>query len=505
MRNSRPNAVTFILSSAAAIIATGQCSSVFAGAQANIPDFYQHQFWSALPANNPANPSEDPIAGWEGNAGAYGGWCWPTAIADALYYWQVQAPYKGLTTKALGAGNENDISTAGSWLGASGKWIPDIVNNGAFKAGGINTYLNYTGLGPSAPAGQAALQDTLFVVVGGDVYQGTADGGVEIVKQAGNPVTAVQWYETQIDKGESTVITVDQTAASKNNGLWWGNYHCLAGAGYNNANQILVADPDSNLGNQAADAGWWNLTPGGAWDQSPAGMNAAIHRVQVNQYTQFNAAASPPLPGNNGGGFNYKTSDVYGTWNVNADGYTIGSSDNLGGGDNGRYAGVVIGKLDAISPRIAAPAAAAPKGGGAVQESIDLTGEDGSQIDQIQIFPVDPLADQQFSYDQSGWTESEVTTDPWGYSHSGGGEDITDSSGSELTPSMLEQATLDTQGADTGFDVFMHDSLTGDWFMQTIGAPDQAAIDLQQQLPEPGALSLLAIGGLTLLRRRTRS
>ena len=217
--------------------------------QANIPDFYQHQFWSFLPgAAGPVNPT-GPIANWETETKlgktTSGGWCYPVAIADALYPWQVKAAYTNLDSKGVAV--PADISTPGKWLPAMSGWIPDIANNGAFKAGGINTYLNYTGLGPSAPAGQAALVSTPYYVrPSGAVLQQTAAGGLEVVKIAGANVTAVQWYEAQVDKGASSVITIDQAGGGP---FWWTNYHAVAGAGYTNANTILVADPDSNNGN----------------------------------------------------------------------------------------------------------------------------------------------------------------------------------------------------------------------------------------------------------------
>ncbi len=106
--------------------------------------------------------------------------CYPTAIADALFPWQIQPAYTNLDAKAVA--NPNDISTAGKWLTAMRQWIPDITSNGAFKAGGINTYLNYTGLGPSAPIGNAALNSTSYFVTGGVVEQITAGGAVETIK-----------------------------------------------------------------------------------------------------------------------------------------------------------------------------------------------------------------------------------------------------------------------------------------------------------------------------------
>jgi hypothetical protein len=452
---------------------------------ANVPDFYQHQFWEKLPAGG--------RPGWE----AAGGWCRPTAITDALYPWKVQAPYSGLFN--------DDITKTGKWLSASGDAI-QAVNAFGWN---INGYLQSKNLGPAAAAaGKPSLTAMWFGVVGttGQVVVNLAGGRTEVVSKDRVPYSATTLYQVLQDHGRTSVLVLNQTPASRGNGLWWSNYHAVAGAGYDAAKQqILFADPDSNKGNLAANAGWWNLTPTGSWDRSPGpngGLAKAIARVQNNRYTAADGNADPPLPGNkNGQGVAYTNSALYGTITLDNKG-RITASDGLKNGvagvyDTGRYVNTRLAMMAMISPTLAARTDFRPKGG-KWTSTFSFAGDINSRVDQIELFPTVPLADRDFTVPKgSGWEPVEVKADPYDGDRPGGGlELIAESQGADLLSSgRIQGVMLDTDTLFSSFDVYYHDSLTDEWIVQSEGAnpPDLPLYQLQA-VPEPTTWILLALG-----------
>ncbi len=450
----------------------------------NVPDFYQHQFWVGLPGGG-GGP-----AGWE----ATGGWCLPTAITDALYPWKVQANYGGLF--------DNKITTAAQWLPASGVAINDVRPFGA----DINGYLESKMLGSTAnAAGNPSLKAMTFQVdaTTGNVSVNLAAGRTEVVNKAGTNYTAMSLYSALQDQGRTSVLILNKTPASFGNNLWWANdsYHAVAGAGYDAAKQqILVADPDSNKGNLAANAGWWNVIanpsppPPKITDLSAASKAAAIALVQANMYTAADGAAAPPLPGNlngAGGGKTYTNSDLYGTM-------TLDNKGLVTAGDNANYVNTRIADMLMISPTLAADTGF-KLNAGKFESTFAFMGDVNSKVDQIELFPTVSLADSEFAGPQGGgWGTSEVTVDPYGYARPGGGLELTANSlGNDLSSGgLLGGVTLDTFSQFSSFDVYYHDSLTGDWVVQSEGAdPLDLPLDQQfQAVPAPPSCVMLALG-----------
>jgi hypothetical protein len=460
---------------------------------ANIPDFYQHQLYTGMSA-------------WE-NAGA-SGWCRPAAIVDALYPWQVQAAYSGLFN--------NNITKTGIWLGAANTAIAGVA--GTLNPGGlgeINNYLENAGVGPTAAiAGKPSLLSMWYRVdpTSGNVSVALANHQFELVRKGGALTTAFELYSDQMAQGRSTLVTLRATEVGQN-GLWWsgsnngalgpGNFHTVAGAGYDLATRsILFADPDSNKGNLAANAGWYRLNPDGTPDASDAGRKAALDTTQANRYTAADGAADPPLPGNkNGAGAKYTNSDLYGTAKLNANGYTVASSD-AGGGEKpatGRYTGLPITDIETISPTLSAIKGLIQQGVNKFQATFRIFGDLFSNVDEIKLFPNAALADNSFSFSLANWSESQTNIDPFGYARPFGGEDLLASSGTYLSGLGTEgDTTLDTTFQFASFDIFLHDSLTGQWLVQSVGADSNQDTFQVGLVPEPASFISLGTGVLVL-------
>jgi hypothetical protein len=439
----------------------------------NIPDFYQHQLWKP-----------DGSSSWESD----GGWCQFTAIVDALYPWTVQANYAGLL--------DPNITKAGTWLGAANTTIAGV--HGTFDTSGlgaINNHLKMRGFGVSAAiAGNPSLLSMWYSVdpTTGNVSVHLAGNRVEVVQKGGANYSGFDFYKDQLDQGRSTIVTFRPTVAGQN-GLWWagglggGNFHSVAGAGYDAATRsILFADPDSNKGNLRANAGWFPTRPG---DPPTATV------VNTNKYTPADGANGPPLPSKlKGDGTPYTTSDLYGTAKLNANGYTVASS-NAGPGEmpaTGRYTGVRISDIETISPTLAALKGLIQLGANKFQATFRILGDLFSSVDRVEIFPTVKLADQSFSFSRTGWSESSVNTDPFGYTRTLGGELLTANSGTYLISGDMGLATLDTTKSFSTFDVYVHDSKTDEWLVQSVGAPGNP--NTLQTVPEPASGILLAAG-----------
>jgi hypothetical protein len=463
----------------------------------NIPDFYQHQFWDALPAGG--------RVGWENVA--QGGWCRYTAIADALYPWKVQPAYTNLL--------KPNVDITGQWLGAASDAVAEIENTyNSSGLGAINNYLTMKGVGPSAAiTNQPSLLAMKYQIdpITGNVFVALSNHRLELVTKGGANYSGFDFYKDQTLEGRSSVLTFNATVPKQNNLWWWGSFHAVAGAGYDAGNRsILFTDPDSNKGNNASNAGWWNLVNGGPndgrWDTSVAGTAAAVTRVQGNLYTAADGTKDPPLPGNtNGLGAAYTISDLYGTVKLNADGYTIGSSDKgLLEGGTGRYTGVRLSKIETISPTLSSITGAIQLGINKFKTTFNLTGDLSSKVDEIKVFPDQALADNSFSFDQPNWTESMTATDPFGYARPLGGEDIHADAGEFFDPGEDGNVTLDTTSTFANYDIYLHDSLTDEWLVQPTGG-DPNLDTFQTQAPEPSSC-LLMLSGVILggLYKRTR-
>jgi hypothetical protein len=178
----------------------------------------------------------------------------------------------------------------------------------------------------------------------------------------------------------------------------------------------------------------------------------------------------------------------------------------------------VINTLALTRKFVAPMARAAPAPGAttaaaaAYRDTFEWTGEIAENVEQIEIFTVAPLADSSFTFTAPGWSESLVTTDPFGGTWAGGGEDLSVTpAGSDLTPGEIADATLDTIAPADQYNVFFQLD-DGARMVQSFGADDNA-FGVQPDsvaVPEPGTLALLGTGLLGLLgsggrnRRRAR-
>lgn len=161
--------------------------------------------------------------------------------------------------------------------------------------------------------------------------------------------------------------------------------------------------------------------------------------VQSLKYTsggaQTDDKGGPPVLGQkNGVGVLYTAAQLYGTMTVNANG-KVTASDFAGPETMGRYVNTQLTQIETISSNDGAVIGFKAKAmvpGGAPQKFLDdfqLNGDAAALVDAIQIFPTASLADASFSFNQPGWTESEISTDAFGYGHAGGGESSSRSKG----------------------------------------------------------------------------
>ncbi len=130
------------------------------------------------------------------------------------------------------------------------------------------------------------------------------------------------------------------------------------------------------------------------------------------------------------------------------------------------------------------------------QNTFEWTGSVPADVEQIEIFPVAPLADSNFTFTEPGWSESQITSDPFGGVWSGGGEDLTLTSGSLLTLGETADTTFDTTSPASQYNVFFQLS-DGNWMVQSVGADENAfgdQPDVTAPVPEPGSLAVLATG-----------
>ncbi|MGO9109510.1 MAG: hypothetical protein ACLP9L_09770 [Thermoguttaceae bacterium] len=495
-----------------------------------VPDFYQHQAW--LPATNANANAPAGMNLWEGwNQADYvangplnaalneaaknpkAGYCWYTAIVDALYPWTQYKDAKGGTPFANLFGNA-DITTAGKWVGAANSAILAAKAAGGGGAVSVNNYLNTLNFGPTTSTGGVALCDTSFSV---------SSSGSVMVQLAGRteattftPSAAIQ---LAYNNGWTGVVTI-KSASPPQPSLWWDtSFHAMAIAGLGTPGQILVADPDSvpiNAGNN--NGGWWNWSNlnnlistsaplANINTEATNSLDAAVTAVNANIYTNAQAAGPPPVPGNGG----YTAANLYGSITLSP---SSGQQNQITAASNANYGGKtkitsidVINTLAMRNKFISPPGFVRPQASGFVpattyQDTFEWSGAIAAGVQQIEIFPVAPLADSNFTFTDPGWTESQITTDPFGGVWSGGGEDLTlTTSGSVLTLGETADTTIDTTTAATQYNVFFQLS-NGNWMVQSVGANENAfgdQPDVTSPVPELGTLPLLATGVACLL------
>ena len=495
-----------------ALAAASAAGPAWAAPASPVPDFYQHQAWlpatsvnAAAPAgmnlwekwdqadyvaNGPINPAYNQAL-----TNGKGGYCWYTAVVDALYPWTQYQTAAAATPFANLFGNAN-ITAAGTWLPAANNAILGVKGAG----GSINAYLNGLNFGPTANAGGVALVDTSFNVGANGMLSVKLAGRTEA--SSFTPFAAIQ---QAYNNGWTSVMTIGSNPKPQN-GLWWDtSFHALAVAGIGAANQVMVADPDSvpiNAGN--SNGGWWNFAPIAAAANNVAAKNAAatatlaaaVTAVNANIYTNAQAAGPTPVPGAGA----YTAANLYGSMTFSA---AAGQQNKITAASNASYANTtqmnsldVINTLAMTRKTIAGPAAVGSKANPAqtFQNAFDWTGGIAGSVQQIEIFPVVSLAGSSISFTQPGWTSSVITTDPFGGSWSGGGVDLTAASlGNALASGQTAEASFATSSPVTGYNVFFQMS-SGDWGVQAIGVDGNAFGDQVDAVPEPSTLVLLGLG-----------
>jgi hypothetical protein len=478
------------------------------GIKPDLPDLYQHEFLTGLPAVAPI-PKKP---GWE----VGGGWCRPTAMVDGLYSLQ-EAGYAGL----LPAGS----NVAATWLDKTGDGISNLRN---VQGTGIQGYLANKGHGLNAGVGPGkglVLNQFYVNPFNGVTSYVSATGGLRplTVKNGPNtvrPETAFEVYQAAMFQDQDVMVRIgDVQNYAPANRLplhWWagpqplgGNYHYLNGAGIDTTNNTMfLADPDSNKGSADANAGW-----GPNFNADP---NVAARRY---------AAADPiPIParGVNASDMPINFGNYYSSVSVAGNGYVFAPQGN-------RYSGAFIQAIEAIGPlrafkRFAVPGLAKIQAPGAakglspasspVGEQIDIDSNISDLIDKVEIFPtsspVTGFADT-FTDDDS-WLESDIApnaADPFGDPRAFGGFEFDVVQNPDADPDGLElgemaTANIETAADFTAFDIMMHDAVTDTWSVQAIGANEDLATD---QVPEPATMSLLALGSalLALIVRSAKS
>ena len=253
--------------------------------------------------------------------------------------------------------------------------------------------------------------------------------------------------------------------------------------------RLYFADPDSNKGSGDANAGWNGTTTDArvaairyaAGDPVPVAPRAAnLTDPPMNADSFYSNVAVDPAKG-----FQFTSAD--------------------------RYDGTKITMVETIAPVVAAkrakPQVVAGRASPAADtvNTLDVQSELADNVDKIVFYPLaDPVAGGTDTLTGGGaFTEHNVdanTPDPFGDTHTFGGIEFDESGATGLEPGVMDAATLDTNADFNAFDVFLHDSVNGQWSVEAINAPEDDFGD--QQVPEPGMIALPAIASLLLWRRR---
>ncbi len=426
----------------------------------------------------------------------------------------------------------------------------DIYNvvtgmNATANASGVSVqaYLNkYVNNNAANNGQQALLANTWNVDGNGNVdYLGLQNGNPVIYKMLGiSPVTFTRGVMAicngqeviGINQGSNNGLTPAQVGNVQ--GLWWakkvapataagltaafddGNFHTLAVSGIDVAgSELYLADPDSNPNNSATGG----ATANGGWPFNNTNFpgNNATYNLKTSP------SADLPVPANPAIGIPNKA-----TWNQLYTDFSFtpnGTFDSITSNVSPQYNSCGLQNLQTIIKNPFKQVAAAGAGAGKEETAlaVALPSDTADPIDKLLIEPsqlalnpstnagLDSFVDP--SEPTSTWTVAEDATDPFGNSISDEGIEYDLAGGTGLEPGQT--ATLDigtdAEFANEGYDVLVHyapdaDDPTGFW-MPVVEAGtelDPSAISEDQDVPEPGTLSLLALGGFALLRRRVR-
>jgi hypothetical protein len=421
--------------------------------------------------------------------------------------------------------------------------IYQVEQNLGFSA--VQTYLDNNVNTNAANNGKASIMSGTWNVDGnGNVdYLGLENGKVVNYGMFGiSPVTFTRGVMAICNGQEVVDINqgnVKPTFNGNGQGLWWGaatpadadpttNYHMLAVAGINVAgNQLYVADPDTNPSNPAAASGVGPAN--GGWPQTNANFpGGAPFNLKTPTTAGLPGPAAPVVGNANAASWNQLYTDFSftpnGTNGVKVNGST--NYDSITSTQSPQYNGTALQNLQTIMKNPFKTIGAAAAGAGKVETAIAvaLPSDAADAVDQILVEPsqqaLDPVTNgglDSFSdpSEPSGtWADVEDVADPFGNTLSDDAIDYDLTGGTGLEPG--ESATIDigtdADFAGDGYDVLVHyeadaDDPTGFWmpYMEDGDMLDaSAAISADQDVPEPGTLSLLALGGFALLRRRAR-
>ena len=509
-----------------------------AAAAPTVPDFYQHQNWSPASFVNGLGQTQYTTFssnGWESSTiaanGPYQGWCAYTAYDDVIYDLQSQ----GYVFKNLA-----DPTAAANWYtatyGAAGKplvsniaKVATIFGAGFPKTTSMQTYLNAN---VNNAKQTDANGDTLgkltsqtFLVnnaTGLLQYWSYSKGAMANAQKSSD--TAFDFTNNMLKRGEDVMYlltygtnTVVNDPTTTN--FWWLN-HAVAVSGISVANKsVYIADPDTNGGPAAANAGWIRNSPNFPGALATA-ANAALPVPALNSFDNNDAT---------------KFNSNYDRFTFANKTYGQAIAPTVTSADAPQFNNTFLSSVLVTGPSIVNKITVAPRAGPTLanrairpavpggSEETDLTlqiPEDCSAIDGVLVEPstqvVNPSSDPTaFSlvddtHTASTWTDAEDTSDPFGNSMTLGSVEYDLAGGTDLLPGDTVDVDLETTSdfSSLGYDVLIHyqGDPSDEWTPEMIAGSEYDPSDYPAgddvPTPEPGQLGVLALGGIAMMRRR---
>jgi hypothetical protein len=221
--------------------------------------------------------------------GGFGGWCFDTAVMNQFYHFR-QNGYRTFGPAAGAAADPQTIAATHDQIKIFNTDYGNTFNNvPKSTAKRINDILDARGAGPGA--GINGLISQNFVQQGTSIYYRNARG----IDAKFGKGTLYQNVQTVARGGDVSNIrlTYQSTpaAGSPQAGLWWagpnpgsGNFHVVTVAGIDTAGSgtLWFSDPDSNKGNNNANAGWDPNLPD--WKAAPAGVPTKARRYNGGDF-----------------------------------------------------------------------------------------------------------------------------------------------------------------------------------------------------------------------------
>jgi hypothetical protein len=516
-----------------------------AAASPTVPDFYQHQNW--IPASS-VNGSGQTVYntnssnGWESSTlapnGSWQGWCAYTAYADVIYDLQSQGYAFNILADPTNAANwyTATYGPAGKPLTSNIAKIATIFGAGFPKTTSMQTFLNANVNNQKQTDANgdalARLTSQTFLVnsATGLLQYWSYSKGTMVDGQKSSD-TAYDFTNNMLKRGEDVMYlltygtnTVVNDPTTVN--FWWAN-HAVAVSGVSVANKsVYIADPDTNGGPAAANAGWIRNSP-----NFPGALASA-------------ANATLPVPALNSFDNNDPTK-----FNSNYDRFTFANQNyaamnappliapTVTSPDAPQFNNTFLSSVLVTGPSIVnkikvAPRASASFARSAIRpatvgsdEETDLTlqiPETCSPIDEILVEPstqtvnpsTDPTAFSLTDDTRTGstWSDAEDTTDPFGNSMTLGSVEYDLAGGTALEPGDTVDVDLETTSdfSSLGYDVLIHfqGDPSGEWTPEMIAGseydPSDYPADDDAPMPEPSVLGVLGLGGIAMTRRRQR-